>query len=232
MAQERTIQNEVSSFISSFFRQHFGKGPTSVYVTFEFPFIVIHLRGFLTPMEENLMNQNESKRVMGTRLLMMGDMEKEIVRNLKDITGIEIKELYADWDIEAKTGVIWGVMESDVEEEAVEWPEHLSKENFVEKINRASQRAEKVPEHTGAYWLNDRTVLVRRVGILMAIEKELIKNGFVEELKISKRPLEQRVLKEVEIESALSCKVNEVFLDWNFEKDLGYLIFILEPPRR
>src|SRR5690606_34465422 len=49
MPNEKTIHTEVGSYISTLLRDHFGKGPTSVFVTVKPPFITIHLRGFLAP---------------------------------------------------------------------------------------------------------------------------------------------------------------------------------------
>ena len=63
----------------------------------------------------------------------------------------------------------------------------------------------------------------------MQIEKELIKNGYLEELKLSKRQLEQRLMNEAGFEAVLKQSINEIFLDWNFETDISYVLFILEP---
>lgn len=52
----------------------------------------------------------------------------------------------------------------------------------------------------------------------------------MEELKIAKRPLEHDVLQEVQLEAVLNRSISETFLDWNFDADLSYIVFILEPP--
>ena len=74
--------------------------------------------------------------------------------------------------------------------------------------------------------------MVRRSGVLVEIEKELIKNGYVEELKLTKRPLEHRMLVEAGLETVLKRAINETFLDWNFEKDKSYTVFLLEPKEK
>lgn len=68
-----------------------------------------------------------------------------------------------------------------------------------------------------SYW----AILIRRSGILVRIEKELIKNGFVEELKLAKRLLEHVLLKEVRLEHALKRTISEIFLEWEFEEDVN-----------
>ncbi|TWT00155.1 Na-translocating system protein MpsC family protein [Planomicrobium sp. CPCC 101079] len=229
MSTEKTIQTEIGSYISTVLRQHFGKGPTSVYVTLNRPFITVHFRGFLLPMEANLLKQNETKRVLETRDLMMEDLKPAIIQGLKRVAALEVKELYADWNLEKKTGMIIAVLDEELDENVLKWPDGLDEKAFREQLEQASNKAEKIPGRTETYWLSDRTVLVRRSEILIRIEKALIRNGFTEELKIAKRPLEHEVLQEVQLEAALNRRISETFLDWNFDTDVSYIVFLLEP---
>lgn len=231
MTKEKTVQAEVSGYISTLLRKHFGKGPTSVYVTLNHPFITIHLRGFLAPMERILVKQGELKRVLETRDLMMLDLKAEIIQGLKEVAELEVNELYADWNLERETGLIIGIMDKENEEDG-KWTDDASEEAFRKRIEEASWKTEKVPGYTQSYWLSDRAILVRRSGVLVEIEKELIKNGYVEELKLTKRPLEHRMLVEAGLETVLKRAINETFLDWNFEKDKSYTVFLLEPKEK
>ena len=97
MPKEKTIQSEVSGYISTLFRNHFGKGPTGVYITIQRPFVAIQFRGFLALMERLQIKQKEIKRVLETRDLMMAELKPEIIQGLREVTGIEINELYVDW---------------------------------------------------------------------------------------------------------------------------------------
>lgn len=232
MPKERTTQTEIGAYISNLLRNHFGKGPTSVFVTIQKPFITIYFRGFLAPMEKILLRQNEPKRVLETRDLLMSDLKPEMILELWKIAELEIKELYADWNLEKESGIIIGVTSDKLSEETLDWPEESSRNSFIEAIEKASLMVEKIPKKTESYWLNDRTILVRRSKILVEIEKELIKSGFIEALKIAKRPLELKVLKKVQLEAILKRRIAETFVDWNFDADLGYIVFILEPQKR
>lgn len=231
MVKEKTLQSEISSYLSNLLRGYFGKGPTSVYVTIAEPFFTIHFRGFLSSMERVLMNQNEHQRILETRDLMMNDIQEEIALELSKFLKNDVKELYTDWNLENETGMIFGVLAVEADEAVCPFPEGINVEAFRKKINEASQKAEKIPEDTEVYWLNDRTILARRSKILVQIEKELIKNGFEEQLKLAKRPLELRVMEEAGLEDVVKRPINEIFLGWSFVQDLGYLVFLLEPPK-
>ncbi|MGB6408189.1 MAG: Na-translocating system protein MpsC family protein [Planococcus donghaensis] len=229
MAKDKTVQTEISGYISTLLRTHFGKGPTSVYVTITRSFIAIHLRGFMTPMEKLLLKQEESKRILETRDILINSLKGDIIKGLKRMNDLEVKELYADWNLEKETGLILGVLEEEPDKDAFKGPSDVDEEAFRDKIQQASNNAEKVPGCTEIYWLSDRMILVRRSGILIRIEKALIRNGFTEELKIAKRPVEHEVLQEVRLEEVLKRSISETFLNWNFDADLSYVVFLLEP---
>lgn len=228
LLKDTMIQSEISGYISTLLRKHFGKGPSGVFVIVNHPFIAIQIRGFLAPMERLQIKQQEMKRVLETRDLMMMDLKLEIMEGLREVAQLEVNELYADWNLEQETGLILGVMKEKSKEETIPWPDEINKAAFERKVNEASYRSEKVPDSTDLFWLSDRMVLVRRIGILVQIEKELIKNGYMEELKLSKRPLEQRLMKEAGFEEVLRQSISAIFLDWNFKTDVGYVAFILE----
>ncbi|MFB5661132.1 hypothetical protein [Alteribacillus sp. HJP-4] len=77
--------------------------------------------------------------------------------------------------------------------------------------------------------MNSRTLVVDRQGILVEIEKELIRSGFSEPLRLSKRRLEKRLLDPKVFETILSTLVIDIFVDWDFTLDKSYIIFILKP---
>lgn len=146
MSKEKTIQSEIGGYISTVLRQHFGKGPTSVYVTLNRPFITIHFRGFLSPMEANLIKQNETRRVLETRDIMMNDLRGEIIQGIKQIDRLEVKELYADWNLEKETGMLICVLDEELDENALKWPDDVDEAAFWKKLSRQATKRKKYPD--------------------------------------------------------------------------------------
>lgn len=231
MSKEKTMHTEVGSYISTLLRDHFGKGPTSVFVTVKPPFISIHLRGFLAPTERILLKQQEHRRVLETRDLLMNQLAADIKLDLWKIGKLEVEEVYADWNLDDQTGMILAIMADKSGAKEIAWDSAIQIESIREEVNEASRKAQKTPESTELYWLNNRTLLIERSGIFVEIEKELIYGGFVEELKLVKRPLERRLLLQTRIEAILKQPILEVFLDWNFITDKGYIVLLLENPK-
>lgn len=232
MAVEKTVQSTIGGYISTLLRDHFGKGPTSVYVTIRKPFIIIHFRGFVAPMEAVLLKQNQWKRVLETRDLLINELKDDIKKNLRRIAKMDIHEFHADWNLEQETGLLIGVVNEKVQENDFEWPEEVDRQAFEQKIETASERAEKTPSSIQSYWLNERTILVKRIDILVGIENALIAEGYTEILKLAKRPLERRLILESHPEKVLGRNITEVFLDWNFQDDIGYIVLLLEPMKK
>ena len=228
MSNEKKLHNEVGSYISTLLRDHFGKGPTSVFVTVKPPFISIHLRGFLAPTEKILLKQQEHQRVLETRDLLMNQLAADIKLDLWKIGKFEIEDVYADWNLDDQTGMLLAVMADRSSSEDIDWDSGINVESIREEVEEASRKAQKIPESTDLYWLNNRMLLIERSGIFVEIEKELIRGGFIEELKLVKRPLERKLLLQTRIEAILKQPILEVFLDWNFITDKGYIILLLK----
>ncbi|WP_186725583.1 Na-translocating system protein MpsC family protein [Planomicrobium sp. CPCC 101110] len=227
MSHNKTVQIEIGGYISNLFRTHFGKGPTAVYVTIEKSFITIHFLGFLAGMEKNLLGQNEVKRVLASRDMVIRNLTPEIMQQIEELTGYGVIEFYTDWNFEKETGLMIGIINKELEKQPMPWPNSEDEQALRDYLDRASLIAQKIPEHTDIFWLNDRTLLVQRSGILLEIEKEFIRNGFLDELKLSKRQLERRAFQEARPENVLRGSIEETFLFWNFEKDRGYTVFRL-----
>ncbi|KOF12070.1 hypothetical protein AC739_00725 [Planococcus glaciei] len=227
MAREKMIEKEVGSYISTLLREYFGKGPSSVYVTVADPYIVIHLRGFLAPTEKILLKQNETRRILETRDILMNDLRAEITLELFKIGNFQVTEIYADWNLEEQTGLILGIFERPAGIALKDCPKEIKNQKFLKAVEEVFEKVQKVPDSFEIYSLNDRTVLIERSGIFIHIEIELIRAGFFEELKLVKRPLERKMLEQLE----LGQNIREVFLDWNFDEDKGYIILILQPEK-
>lgn len=232
MSKEKTLESQVSGYISTVLREHFGKGPSTVFINMKHPFITIHIRGFLSPTESVLIKKHEHQKVAEIRDLLMNDIRTEIQRNLWKITKFDIKDIYTDWNLDRETGLILGVMEEEVDESSFDWPADVDEEAFKEEINRISKKGQKLPESTDIYWLNDRTILILRTDVLVQIEKELISRGFTEQLQLTKRPMEYKLLDEANLEPILERKITDSFVNWDFLNNLGYTVLVLESKRK
>lgn len=223
-------RTELASYIGKLLRDYYGKGPESVYVSINETAITIYLRQFISPMEKALIMQNKEDVVQETRDILMTSLIPEMKATIKIMTGMEIEEFYFDWGMDNFSGIMTGIT-SDKSSLT-----HLTEMNFPgkaelhEEINVISNHAEKVPAETLSFQLNERTVVVIRNGILVNIERELIRMGQRELLRLAKRRLEKRLLhNNNRFDSILNSEVIDIFVDWNFDHDRSVIVFILNP---
>ncbi|WP_158599057.1 Na-translocating system protein MpsC family protein [Planococcus salinus] len=228
MTMDHPAQTEASDFVSNLLEEYFGERPSSVNVVIEAPFILIHLQGFLMPSEKNLLKRNEIKRITETRDLLLNTLKPEIQDRLQHITRHEIEGVYADWNLEKETGLFIAVMASDGAKGENYWPAEIDRNALKNKIIETSKKTQKEPDHTELYWLNHNLIVIKRLGIMVDIEKELIKNGVIDELRLAKRPLEHRLMDSAELKPIVNRDIIELFVDWDFEKDKAYLVLILQ----
>lgn len=190
--------------------------------------MVIHLLDFFIPSERLLLKRNEVKRVAKTRDILLDGVKPELLEALTAITGFNATELYADWNLEKGSGMFIAVLDAEVDQALLASPAEVNTNTLKEQVISISKKTQKEPDFIAVYWLNDTTVLVERNGIMVDIEKELIKNGVIEELRLAKRPLEHRIMEFIKLEPILNQEINELFVDWNFEEDKAYMVFRLK----
>ncbi|KIL51134.1 Na-translocating system protein MpsC family protein [Jeotgalibacillus campisalis] len=221
-------QSSISFFIDEFFEKHFGEKPGKLSVISHSQSIVIHLEDFLLASEKILFKQGNSKQVLETRDFMIFTLKSEILQELEKITDLHFSELYADWNLEKGSGMLLAVTDSSQKADPLPWPSDVDEETVREIFLINSIYTEKKPDSIHYYWLNDQYLLIERSGILVDIEKELIKNGSEEQLRLAKRPMEHRIFKLFNIVGSLNRAVIELFADWDFHKDKGYHVLVLK----
>ncbi|WP_127580509.1 Na-translocating system protein MpsC family protein [Paenibacillus koleovorans] len=229
MEQEKTVQVELASHVGRLLRESFGKGPQSIFVSIRRPLVVFYLKGLLSPTEKILLEQDQVLSIQHTRDLLMKTLIPEIKAYTSLLAGIDFQEFYYDWGLHNLSGVFVGVEEADYVE-AFKEERYDGKEEFHHEIDNISHLVEKTPEETYSCLLNDRTLLLIRNGILISIEKELIRLGFEGNLKLAKRNLEKSYFhNNNRLESILGKKIMDVFVDWDFHLNKSAIVFVLEP---
>lgn len=223
---------ELSSYISKILRDNFGKGPESVHVSLGKTFIIFYIRNFLTPTEKVLMNQKQDENIQQTRDLVMQTLIPEITAYIKIITGMEIREFYYDWGLHNKSAMFTGICSDSTSIDIPINEQFTGKEELINEIIDLSSESEKKPEEIYACQLNHRSLLIIRNGILVRIEKQLIRQGMQEQLKLAKRTLEKGLLhNNNHFEGILQTKVVDIFVDWDFDLDKSVIIFVTNPTK-
>ncbi|GEN86047.1 Na-translocating system protein MpsC family protein [Oceanobacillus sp. FSL W8-0428] len=226
---EKTVESGISSAIGKLFRDNFGKGPEAIFVSIAKPYITIYLRNFLAPMERILLKQENELKFQETRDLLMKELTPEIQSIISSQAGVQVDKIYYDWSTENRNGILFAELNSNLDETTGNYLSYPAKEQVHAEISRFTQKAQKSPRKLTSCMLNSRTLVSRREDIFVLIEQELIRSGFENQLRLSKRKLEKSLIDKKFLESVLHQEIQDVFVDWDFENDTGFVIFILKP---
>lgn len=223
-----SMENKIAGYVGRMIRNHFGKGPKSVYVTISYPYITIYLEDFLGQMENVLLRKNDQMTVLHIREKLMAALLPEIKTFVYGITDLEVYDFYYDWNLDNRTGMFMGTLAKNEEAESIS-QDFQKKELLEQEVIAVSNEVQKPPERIYSAQVNDLSFLVIREGILLPIEKEMIFLGFGEDLKVAKRRLEKRNLHEGHrFEKILNKKISDIFVDWETELDKSITTFIID----
>ncbi|HSU80342.1 MAG TPA: Na-translocating system protein MpsC family protein [Candidatus Angelobacter sp.] len=235
MSNSNTIQSkqtELARNIGKLLRDNFGKGPDSLFVTCTESVITVYLKNFLSPTEKILIEQNHHDMFIKTRDAIMVTLIPKIKAYMSVITGMDIDEFYYDWGLHNGSGIFVGLSSGfkDIQLENMESSNYEGKKQVEEEISSISKKVQKLPVDVFSFQVNPRTTLVIREDILVPIEKELIRMGYEEILRITKLKLEKTYLHNNPIfERVLKCEVVDIFVDWDFGKNKSVIVFISQP---
>ncbi|MDO7905677.1 Na-translocating system protein MpsC family protein [Paenibacillus sp. JX-17] len=217
--------NHISSFTARLLRERFGKGPESVQVSLSHNCISLHFRNFMNPVEQHLINEKEEKVFRRTRELLMKSLLPELTVFMERELGVVIRELYYDWGIHHTNGMIVALLD-EFHLESKYSEDYPGRNEIHAKVIDVSERVQKAPERMDSWWVNPKTLIIYRQGILLLLEKEMISMGYDLELKTAKRKLEKQFLVEAAADPLVSGKeMSDVFVDWDFERDQSIIAY-------
>ncbi|WP_010677815.1 Na-translocating system protein MpsC family protein [Bacillus timonensis] len=217
----------ISSYTSKLLRSKFGRGPESCFAGTADHFLVLHIRGFVSPMEEVLLQENQHIQVDRARDVVI----KSILAELKGVFQVtletEVKVFSHDWNFPNNTGVI--IAELDQTLVPMEKNEEVNFLLLESEVERISCLVEKTPEETLSFQITPKIFIVKREGILVPIEKALIEAGFEKELHFTKDELEKSYFhRHGKFDQVFHRSVTDIFIDWNFKNDNSLICFILK----
>ncbi|MEK3791154.1 Na-translocating system protein MpsC family protein [Paenibacillus sp. FSL R7-0204] len=216
------LTSQLSSFTGRLLRERFGKGPESIHASIGQQCIALHIRNFIGPVERFLLNKEEEQAFRYTRELLMKSLLPELAAYLKESMAIEVGELFYDWGIHNASGMIVALIKND----DVPIDDYAGREEVHIQINEVSRKVQKEPVYTDSWWLGPRILIIKREGIMIPLEKELIGLGYENTLKTTKRKMEKRYLEDTTtIAQMLGKELADIYVDWDFDKDTSVIAY-------
>ncbi|WP_139367619.1 Na-translocating system protein MpsC family protein [Alkalihalobacterium alkalicellulosilyticum] len=226
------IQKNISAYTGKMFREYFGKGPESVYTSLGYTILTIYLRNFLTPSEKVLLEQDQIMTIQQMRDTLMNSISPELKAYIEILTGKKIREIYYDWNFHNRSAMITCISSEPFTPKEKLNEQFVGKEIVDQWIISLSQQAQKPPEELYSCELNERTIVIIRNGILVRIEKELIRLGYGDLLRKVKRNLEKTYLHNNLYEKSVKRQIVDSFVDWDWDLDKSVIVLFLNPVKQ
>ncbi|ETT49821.1 hypothetical protein C162_13083 [Paenibacillus sp. FSL R7-269] len=168
------------------------------------------------------MNKEEEQAFRYTRELLMKSLLPELAAYLKESMAVEVGELFYDWGIHNASGMIVALIKND----DVPIDDYAGREEVHIQINEVTRKVQKEPVYTDSWWLGPRILIIKREGIMIPLEKELIGLGYENTLKTTKRKMEKRYLDDTTtIAQMLGKELADIYVDWDFDKDTSVIAY-------
>lgn len=152
----------------------------------------------------------------------MKSLLPELSDYLKETMAIEVSEIFYDWGIHNASGMIVALLKN----EGVVGEDYAGRDEVHAQINEVSRKVQKEPVFTDSWWLGPRILIIKREGILIPLEKELIGLGYENTLKTTKRKMEKRYLEDTTtIAPMLRKELSDIYVDWDFDKDTSVIAY-------
>lgn len=223
---DQEVLNSISSYTSKLLRKNFGKGPKSCQTIINHHFVVLYIRGFISPMEEVLMSQGQTSQVEKPRNVIINHVLEELTGVIHLSLNRDVEHYYHDWNFPNNSGVIIYVLNEEVNKE--NFKPTIDNSLLEHEVARISELVQKVPAHINVFPVFPTIYLVERSGILIPIEKALMEQGFKDELLITKDRLEKSYFHNYgKFKEIFNSEVTDIFIDWNTKEDKSLMAFIL-----
>ncbi|MEW4371730.1 Na-translocating system protein MpsC family protein [Paenibacillus kandeliae] len=207
-------------------QSQFGKSPSSIDIHANEHCIVIFLND-LTDSSDSRMPEDLDERYTHVYILLDQFVFPAIKKKIEQATGSTIVNHFIDWKEETNCASI--VCAFNLEPDHINEDLYSGKADLHIKVSQITKDVQKTPTDIESFWMNPSILCIIRKGLLISLEKRIIKKGFNNALRVSKRELElDRFIEELPVEDILGKKLDSAFLDWDFENDHSLLVLTFE----
>ncbi|WP_172251301.1 Na-translocating system protein MpsC family protein [Saccharibacillus deserti] len=229
MFEKNKAASHIEKLIQDMCTSSFNHPPGRIGVYPDERSLIIHLEDFMGDEVLRLINLHDQDALRSVQELMVEHMLPNLTRTLKETTGTEIDAFYYDWFDKDLSGMLIGMPKEPLHSARSEL--YPGKDAVHEKIGQVTCEIQKIPDETYSYWAADHILVIIREGILIKLEKAFLEQGAGEILRKVKRNLEKNVIQQeanTPIEKHLNRKIKSYYLDWSFDQNKSFLIYVFE----
>ncbi|WP_100405816.1 Na-translocating system protein MpsC family protein [Bacillus solitudinis] len=229
MEMNKTRQENLtylSSYLSKIIKRNFGKGPETCFTFLQGHYLLVHIRHFMTPAEEVLMENNELRLAKTFRSTILHAVINEFKIEIEKLLNKNFEPCISDWNYYSNTGLLMFVENSIEVEQNVEY---RMKERLAQLIGQLCTNFHKVPERIECFNVHNSICIIECEGVLTEVEHILHENNCLDILTERTERLKLHYLKYKDsFEKVFSRSVEDVYIMWDHVKNKKYIAFYLK----
>ncbi|WP_158638639.1 Na-translocating system protein MpsC family protein [Metabacillus litoralis] len=223
---DRYYQEELlllSSTLSKLLKRRFGKGPEACSLTFHSNKIIVHIRNFITPAEDVLVNNDQLRLAHLFRTSVMETVFREFADEATNVLGVTFDSYFDDWNYEENSGML--LLENM---SSLSWEETqlnpILKDKIFDTMIQICAEIHKAPSKLEIVSINPNMYMIESQGILLQVEKILFSKGHLNIIQDRSFEIKDCYLEHKDrLQRVFETKINQMYLMWDYEKDRSLL---------
>ncbi|QDH23037.1 Na-translocating system protein MpsC family protein [Saccharibacillus brassicae] len=207
-------------------KSQFGKPPESTEIYSNERCVVFLLHGLIDARDSRLPDDPD-ERYTHIHILLDQFIYPSLKPKIEASSDKKVSNVFIDWKSGTNTAMIAVFFHPVIEA----MPEDLyaGKADLHQQVDLVTSSVQKPPLGIESFRMDGRFVMILRYGLMISLEKRLVKKGFNNQLRVTKREVElDSFLEQLPIEKLLSRKLKAAYLDWAFEDDISLLMLELD----
>ncbi|MEJ8307138.1 hypothetical protein [Saccharibacillus sacchari] len=224
--QSAQTAQSLTSYSNVLLKSQFGKPADSIDIVTDPRCFVFIYRG-LTDAHDSRLPEDPDERYAHIYILLKQFIYPSLRPKIEAASNQTISFAYMDWKIQTDTAMIAVFLHPEIEKAHEDL--YAGKADLHQHVETITEKVQNPPISIESFRMEGDLLLIVRTGLLISLEKRLVKKGFNNELRLAKRELElERFIEGLPIKELLGKKMKNAFLDWAFEDDVSLLTLELE----
>ncbi|OWA37758.1 hypothetical protein B9G55_06860 [Saccharibacillus sp. O16] len=206
-------------------KNQFGKKPDSIEIRANDRCCLIFYHGLVDEKDDRLPSDPD-ERYSHVYILLEQFIFPMLKPKIEAASTRHVEYVFMDWKSETNTSMIAAFLIplSDPLPEDL----YAGKAQLHSDVESITAKVQKTPVRIESFRLDPDILMVIRKGLLISLEKKLVKKGFNTQLRIAKRELElDRFMEGLPIRELLNRDLEASYIDWSFKDDVSLLLLKL-----
>lgn len=214
----------LSSTFSKLLKRRLGKGPENCNVMYRGSQLYVHMRNFMTPAEEVLVNTKKVNLAVLFRSSVIDTVVKEYIPEASRVIDHTFDLFYQDWNYQSNTGMLLLENGKGKNEKKIE---DMFDDGLYKLIEEVGSYHHKSPSSIRIVKYTQNMCAIETKEVLSQLGRLVYEKNNMDILIRHEQETKKGYLKNKKLfERVFNRLIDDIFIMWDYENDRCYLIFL------